>query len=329
MADSNHPGVTVVIPVFNGTNYLRYSIESVFAQTFGDHELVVVDDGSTDDTWPLIQSFGSRLRGFRKANGGVASALNLGISNARGKWIAWLSHDDLFLPAKLEKQVAFLTRSPEFRACYTDYFVGDSEGKILRGVETPWYPRARAMRALFGRSYIGGSTMLIERSCFDVVGPFAEKWRYTQDTEMWLRVLRKFEIGRVPEKLAVERTHPTQGSRGIEVMRAETQAMYAEFFSESVAELFATPTSDGAAAASHPRALARARRWFGDTMAINRGWYDFADDQYRRSAAAWSSWRNPARWRLAVGAKRLFFPLRLYLDAAAKLRRRSPDGVDD
>ncbi|HEY8176693.1 MAG TPA: glycosyltransferase [Gemmatimonadaceae bacterium] len=313
----NAPAVTVVIPVYNGTNYLREAVESVFAQTFGDHELVVVDDGSTDATWALIQSYGERLRGFRKPNGGVASALNLGISQARGRWIAWLSHDDLFLPDKLEKQVALLRRSPEFKACYTDYFVGDAEGRTLRGIETPWYPRARAMRALFGRSYIGGSTMLIERACFDVVGRFSEKWRYTQDTEMWLRVLRRFEIGRVPEKLVIERSHPAQGSHSAEIMRAETQAMYAEFFDDAgPTGLF--PERD--ASANDPRALAQALTWFGDTMAVHRRWFTFADEQYRRSVKLWSSWRNEARWRLAVGARRLFFFLRVYYTTLVRFR---------
>jgi glycosyltransferase involved in cell wall biosynthesis len=309
------PAVTVIIPVFNGANYLREAIGSVFAQTFADYELVVVDDGSTDESWALIQSYGERLRGFRKQNGGVASALNLGIANARGRWIAWLSHDDLFLPTKVEKQVAFLIRSPQFKACYTDYFVADAAGRILRGEETPWYPRAQAMRALFGRSYIGGSTMLIERTCFDAVGAFSEKWRYTQDTEMWLRMLRRFEIGRVPEKLAVERSHPGQGRHRADIMRAETQAMYTQFFDEAgLTGVF--PDHEGSV--DDPRALARALTWFGDTMAVHRRWFAFADEQYRRSVRLWSSWRNASRWRLAIGAQRLFLPLRLYYTALGR-----------
>jgi glycosyltransferase involved in cell wall biosynthesis len=311
------PAVSVIIPVYNGTNYLREAIDSVFAQTFADYELNIVDDGSTDGTWTLIQSYGERVRGFQKPNGGVASALNLGIANARGTWIAWLSHDDLFLPTKLEKQLSFLRRSPEFKACYTDYFVGDSAGKIVRAVETPWYPRAQALRALFGRSYIGGSTMLIERACFDAVGPFSEKWRSTQDTEMWLRMLRRFEIGRVPEKLAIERVHGAQGSQKTDVMRAETQAMYADFFdSVGVEGLF----PDRRQYLHDRHALARALTWFGDTMAAHRRWFEFAEKQYRRSVTLWPSWRNAARWKLAVGANRLFPFLRLYYTALGTFR---------
>ena len=311
------PAVTVVIPVYNGTNYVREAIESVLAQTFTDHEIVAVDDGSTDGTWDLLQSHGDRVRAFRKPNGGVASALNLGIANARGRWIAWLSHDDLFLPTKLEKQVAFLTDAPRFSACYTDYLVCDAVGRILREVETPWYPRAKALRALFGRAYIGGSTILVERACFEAVGPFSETLRYTQDTEMWLRLLRRFEIGRVAEPLAVERTHPGQDSQRADIMRAEAIAMYSGFFEQTgVAGLFPEEARPDA-----PRARARAHRWLGDTMAAHRRWFAFADEQYERSAALWPSWRNTARWRRWIGAKRAYLPLRLVAKAAARLGR--------
>ena len=114
------PLVSVVIPVYNGTNFLKEAIESVFAQTFTDYEILVVDDGSTDGTWDLIQSYGPRVRGLHKENGGVASALNLGIREMRGTYFAWLSHDDLWLPEKLARQVELLKSNPQFRACYTD-----------------------------------------------------------------------------------------------------------------------------------------------------------------------------------------------------------------
>lgn len=307
------PAVSVVIPVYNGTNYLREAVDSVAAQTFSDHEIVVVDDGSTDATWELIASFGSRVRGFRKQNGGVASALNLGIANARGRWIAWLSHDDLFLPAKLERQMALVAAEPGFQGCYTDYFVGDADGRIIREVRTPWYPRIRAYRELFGRAYIGGSTILVARSVFDAVGPFSESLRYTQDTEMWLRIVRRFEIGRVTEPLVVERWHPGQDSHNRDVMRAEAQRMYLTAFEAvSPAELFADRRQ-----LPPPRDRARAHRWLADTMAAHRKWFDFADEHYRAAAVLWPSWRNPARWRGAIGARRLYWPMR----AAVRLGR--------
>ncbi len=126
---TEHPLVSVVIPVFNGTNYLAEAIESVLEQTYPAIEIIVVDDGSTDGTWDLIQSFGDRVRGIRKPNGGVASAMNRGIREAAGRHIAWLSHDDLFLPEKLARQVRFLQESDGFAACYTDYRIIGPDGR--------------------------------------------------------------------------------------------------------------------------------------------------------------------------------------------------------
>jgi len=291
------PNISVVIPVYNGTNYLREAIASVLAQTYTDYEVLVIDDGSTDGTWELIQSYGERVRGFRKPNGGVSTALNLGLEEMRGQWFAWLSHDDLWLPEKLEKQVAFLEANPQFKACYTDYFEIDAQGNQLREVETPWYPRSQSMRVLFGRMYIGGCTMMVDRACFDRVGLFNENLRTTQDVEMWFRILRCYEIGGLPEKLTQERNFPGQGSRTIASHEAEKMATYTRLFQEmNVAEVF----PEYADIASQPRTIAQLYTWFGDTMALYRGWYTFADEQYGRSIAIWPSWRNTARKKRVI-----------------------------
>jgi len=296
------PNISVVIPVHNGTNYLRESIASVLAQTYTDYELLVINDGSTDGTWDLIQSYGEHVRGFCKANGGVASALNLGLKEMQGRWFAWLSHDDLWLPEKLEKQVAFLEANPQFKACYTDFFVIDAKGKILREVNTPWYPRPQSMRVLFGRMYIGGCTMMIDRACFDRVGLFNENLRTTQDVEMWFRILRCYEIGRLAEKLTQQRTFSGQGSRTIVNHETEKMATYTRLFQDmDVAGLF----PEYAANASQPRTIAQLYTWFGDTMALYRGWNTLADKQYGRSIAIWPSWRNMARIKRVINQVQL------------------------
>jgi len=300
--------------VFNGTNYLREAIDSVLSQTYANSELIVVDDGSIDDTWTVIQSYGSRLCGIRKENGGVASALNCGIQKATGKYIAWLSHDDLFLPNKMESQVNFLQQFTRFKACYTDYYIIDENGNIITEVETPWYPREQAIRALFGRAYMHGSTMLIERTCFDRVGWFSERFRYTQDTEMWLRLLKEFEIGRVPEKLVKGRSHPDQGSRNKKVHEIEAQAMYRQVFETlGIVGLF----PELAESAKDLKVIARTYIWLGDTMAIQRGWYTFADEQYIRAIAL-----DPSLWNLAR-LKRVIIVIRRFLRSNYHLGRRA------
>ena len=301
--------LSVIIPVYNGANYVREAIDSLLAQTFDDYELIVVDDGSTDDTPAVVEAYGAKLTYIHQENQGVAAALNKGIIHSRGNYIAWLSHDDVFLRNKLERQIGFLQQFLEFKACYTDFYVIDSAGTIIREVVTPWYPRQQAIQTLFGNVYINGSSMLIERSCFDKVGLFKEKFRYTQDTEMWLRMLRQFEIGRVPEKLLKSRVHPDQGSCNAEAHVAEEVVMYKQAFEElAISEVF----PEFAESNNHPRCMARAYRWFGDTMAFYRARYTFANEQYRRSVALWPSWGNLARLKLWVGAERVFLPMRFY-----------------
>ena len=301
--------ISVIIPVYNGANYVREAIDSVLHQTLDDYELIVVDDGSTDDTPAIVQSYGVGLTYIRQKNQGVAAALNNGIGHSQGNYIAWLSHDDVFLPNKLECQIQFLKRFQKFKACYTDLYIIDSNGTIIREVVTPWYPRQKAIRALFGHVYIDGSSMLIERSSFDTVGLFNEEYRYTQDTEMWIRMLRRFEIGRVPEKLLKSRVHPNQGSRNVEPHVAEELIMYKEAFEKlAITDVF----PEFAQSTNHERCMARAYKWFGDTMAFYRRRYTFADEQYRQSVALWPSWSNPARLKLCIGTQRMFLPRRLY-----------------
>ena len=302
--------MSVVIPVYNGTNYLCEAIDSALAQTYINYEVLVIDDGSTDGTWELIQNYGERVRGFRKPNGGAASALNLGIKEMHGRWFAWLSHDDLWLPEKLEKQVAFLEANPQFKACYTDYFVIDAKGNILQEVETPWYPRVQSMRVLFGRMYIGGCTMMVDRACFDRVGLFSEELKYTQDVEMWLRLLRQFDIGRLPEKLIKQRTHPGQGSVSVKpAHREETKNLYERIFREwGIAVIFPELSNS----LNDPRTVARVHTWFGDTVAFHRGFFEVADIQYRKSRDVWPSWKNSATIKLVLGSRAFFFPKRVY-----------------
>jgi glycosyltransferase involved in cell wall biosynthesis len=316
MSDKALPKISVITPVFNGTNYLHQAIDSVLSQTYSNYELIVVDDGSTDQTWAVIQSYSSKVRGIRKENGGVASALNCGLQHATGEYIAWLSHDDLFLPDKLEQQVSFLQRFPQFKACYTDYYVIDPHGNVLKEVESPWYPREQAIRALFGQSYINGSTMLIERACFDRVGLFSEKLKYTQDGEMWLRLAAQFEIGRVPEKLGKLRSHPHQDSRNKQAHTAETQVMFRQMFDKlGVAGIF----PELAESAHTPPVIAGAYLWLGDTMLMHRRWRTFAAEQYWQAITVWPSWRNPALRQFIINQAQIIY-LRARRALGARLR---------
>lgn len=211
--------VSAIIPVYNQERYLAEAIESVLGQTFEDVELIVVDDGSTDRTPEIIAGYRGGLRAFREPNSGWASALNLGIREARGEWIGWLSSDDLWEPPKLARQFEALQKSPSAGVIYTDDLVIDSEGRVLGRRQFP-SPRTRRARLLgiVRHCFINGSSTLVRRDVFERVGLFDEKDRYTADYDLWLRIAEEHEFLHVAEPLVRYRIHPGQISWGREVM---------------------------------------------------------------------------------------------------------------
>lgn len=188
------PLVSIVIPVFNGSNYMREAIDSALAQTYPHIEVLVVNDGSRDGgaTAEIARSYGDRIRYFEKENGGVSSALNLGIREMRGSYFSWLSHDDLYGPEKIARQVTLLRELDDDRAvavCRTDFV--DHETKVFRGpiskLETDqlldW---KQALAHLIDRGGLNGCALLIPRRAFEECGTFDESLRYIQDYKMWL-----------------------------------------------------------------------------------------------------------------------------------------------
>ena len=112
MADKN-PLVSIIIPVYNGSNFMREAIDSALAQTYNNIEIIVINDGSCDEgkTRDIALSYGERIRYFEKENGGVSSALNLGLREMRGAYFSWLSHDDWYLPEKVEMEIEALRKA--------------------------------------------------------------------------------------------------------------------------------------------------------------------------------------------------------------------------
>ena len=108
-----NPLVSIIIPVYNGSNYLEESINSALGQTYNEIEVLVINDGSNDNdlTHNIAVSYQKKIRYFRKQNGGVASALNFGISKMEGDYFSWLSHDDIYKPEKIEKQILFISKN--------------------------------------------------------------------------------------------------------------------------------------------------------------------------------------------------------------------------
>jgi glycosyltransferase involved in cell wall biosynthesis len=206
--------VSAIIPVYNQDRYLAAAIHSVLAQTCRDFEVIVVDDGSTDRTPEVIASYGDRIRAYRKANGGVATALNHGIRQARGDAVGWLSSDDLWEPSKLERQLEVLASRPEVGLVYTDVWVIDAADRVLRRTSSPVQETGRRfVRSLLRHCFVNGTSVLVRRSVFDAVGLFDERIQIATDYDMWLRIAQAgYEFVHIPEPLARYRVHPAQDS---------------------------------------------------------------------------------------------------------------------
>lgn len=216
------PRVSIVIPVFNGADYLREAVESALAQTYRNVEVLVVNDGSRDAgaTEAIARSYGDRIRYLAKENGGVASALNAGIAAMSGEYFSWLSHDDVYKPHKVEVQVSLLAPGAPPVVLYGDYEFIDATGRRIgeRRIST----RGRPMRvALIGGDPVNGCTVLVPRACFAAAGSFDERLRSFQDYDMWFRLARRFPFVHVPSILLSSRIHPAQGTRTLSGHYAE------------------------------------------------------------------------------------------------------------
>lgn len=209
-----HPLVSIVIPVYNGSVYMREAIDSALAQTYPNIEVIVVNDGSNDDgeSEKIALSYGNRIRYFAKENGGVSSALNMGIANMRGEYFSWLSHDDVYYPHKIEKNIESIKDTPE-RIVYSDYDVIDGDGVILNTANFRKF--FRYLDFEYGLSPVlnggaNGCAMLIHRSHFSRCGTFDENLRTTQDYDLFFKMLRGQRLVYINEPLTKYRSHGAQ-----------------------------------------------------------------------------------------------------------------------
>lgn len=198
-----YPKVSIIIPVYNGSNFMAEAIDAALAQTYQNCEVIVVNDGSTDEgaSEKIALSYGDRIRYFRKENGGVSTALNFAFGKMTGEWFSWLSHDDLYYPEKVEKQVAFINELLEENPsldiskitvrCATESI--DRDGKVIRRPSYRNVPRhEKPIDTILNnvRSYrLSGCAFLLPASCVSDIGYFNENIRTVSDVEYWYRLL--------------------------------------------------------------------------------------------------------------------------------------------
>lgn len=207
------PKVSLCMPVYNGGRYFPLALESALAQDYPNLEIVVVNDGSTDngETERAALLHSDRIRYVRQPNGGVASALNHALRLATGHYFAWLSHDDIHFPHKTSAQVKFLEELGRPDAClFSDYQLIGPDDEIVDTIKLPAERIRRAPRWPLFRGMINGCSLLVPMRYMREYGPFDECLRYVQDYDLWERILTDHEFFHQPEVLIQYRIHPGQ-----------------------------------------------------------------------------------------------------------------------
>lgn len=209
----NNPLVSIIIPVYNGEKYLEEAIESALKQTYDNIEIIVVNDGSKDNTDKIAKKFDKKIRYFKKENGGVSSALNMAIREMKGEFFSWLSHDDLYLPNKIEKQIEYFKKIKDNKTIlYSDYLLINNLSNIIGlGKKNHTELESNPEYSLLTGA-VNGITLLIPKIAFDEVGIFNESLKCTQDYDMWLRMQQHFRFVHMPCCLACTRLHENQDS---------------------------------------------------------------------------------------------------------------------
>ena len=196
--------MSVIIPTYNRGWILKEAVESVLAQDFTDYELIVVDDGSTDDTGDILAGYGCNIMVLRQTNRGVSAARNRGIAAARAQLVALLDSDDLWLPQKLTRQVDFFKIKPEALICQTE------ETWVRNGVRVN--PKKRhhkfsgmIFEASLALCLVSPSAVMIRRELFDYVGLFDESLPACEDYDLWLRISCRYPVYLIDEPLIIKR----------------------------------------------------------------------------------------------------------------------------
>lgn len=218
------PLVSVIMSVYNGEKYLKEAVESILRQTFQDFEFIIVDDGSTDKTSEILNSFDDlRIKVIKNSqNLGLTKSLNKAIEIAKGKYIARMDADDISLPHRLEKQIEFLEKNPEYAMIGSSYYKIDDEGTTLSLVSV-LTADSQIKEGLDKQNWFCHGSAIIRKDALLKVGTYNEKFKYAQDYDLWLRISEFYSLANIEEPLYCWRTSPTS----ISIEKESEQRYYA------------------------------------------------------------------------------------------------------
>lgn len=210
--------ISVIIPAYNSERYIAEAVRSVVAQTYVPQEIIVVDDGSSDGTARALDPFRSSIHYIYQNNRGEPAARNTGMREAKSDYIAFLDADDVWVPEKLELQMAYLAAHPEYSFVYSDMSTFDENGIVDRSVKARFnitFPTGNIFPALFRETLFGSGTVVFHRECLEKAGYFDEELLVGSDYEMWLRMARHVGMGVVDKPLLLYRQHSTMSTRRV------------------------------------------------------------------------------------------------------------------
>lgn len=209
------PLFSIVVPIYNEEKFICEALDSIAAQTDADWEALLIDDGSTDSTPGILDEYvkrDNRFRVFHKSNGGQSSAINLGVREAKGEWLCWLSGDDYFHPQKLEMNRRWIRDYPEILFFFTGFWLIEPDGKKIEypldwlKLENPAYHLIQLLR----NNWVMGISICIKREAWLKTGEFDGRFRYAHDLDMWVRFMLSTPNRYLPERTCTMRYHPGQ-----------------------------------------------------------------------------------------------------------------------
>ena len=223
--------ISIIIPVYNGSNYLKEAIDSALNQTYKNIEIIVINDGSTDNgkTEKIAKSYGNKIKYYKKNNGGVASALNYGIKKSTGDYISWLSHDDLYESNKIEEEMILLKKLENKNSIiFSDYEYIDENDGILENINIGEKIASVDKYFVFYKRLISGISLLIPKSKLIECGLFDTEKKYTQDYDMWYKLIKSTDFYYLNKNLVKVRLHSQQSSNTCEGVLNESESFWKE-----------------------------------------------------------------------------------------------------
>jgi glycosyltransferase involved in cell wall biosynthesis len=281
------PKVSVVIPAYNAMTYLPKTLDSVLQQTCTDFEVLIVNDGSTDEIAAWFATVtDDRVRLISQANQGLPGARNTGITEAKGEYIAFLDADDLWAPTKLEQQVQCLDAKPEVGLVYAWTLLIDRHGNSTGTVTAAQVEGNVWEKLLLGDVVGSGSAAMVRRSCFDRVGLFDRELTSIEDCDMWVRIAAEYPFAVIKEVLVYYRQHPSGMSRNYDRMAQNSRLKIDKNFERVPLEILYL----------RPRAYGHAFLWLAWKIMSDGGAVDRANHYARQAVLHYPQIRYSAKF---------------------------------